>query len=128
MDQQLIRGAFQSRLATLGWHDATAWENRAFTPTSGVPYQRVNTLFAEPNSYGLAAGSMERGIFQITLAYPVNTGVAESAERVEEIRALFPKNQIVGGVAKVTRTPEVTRLGADGDRDITVIRVRFTER
>lgn len=128
MSQQAIRGALQTQLATLGWSSQTAWENRQFTPTAGTPYQIVNTLFAEPNSYGLGDGALERGIFQVRLAYPVDTGAADSSTRAEAIRAAFPKNQIVGGVVKVNRKPEVTRLGAEGDRDITVVRIRFIER
>lgn len=126
--QQEIRGALQTQLMTLGWADQTAWPNRQFTPTPGTPYQRVDTLFAEPNSYGIGDGAMERGIFQVTLAYPLNGGVAESTARAESIRAAFTKNSRPGGLVKVARKPEVTRIGVDGDRDITTIRIRFTER
>lgn len=127
MSQQDIRGALQAQLMTLGWEDQTAWEDRAFSPTTGVPYQVVNTLFAEPNSYGLGPGAMERGLFQVRLMYPVNSGVAVSGARAEEIQAAFPKNLHLGA-AKIMRKPEITRLGPEADRDITIVRIRFSER
>lgn len=129
MGQQAIRGALQSQLiSACGWADQTAWERRPFQPTTGVPFQRVNTIFAEPNSYGLGPGALERGVFQVTLCFPANTGIAESTARAEEIRAAFPKNLVLGGVVKVARKAEITELGTDGDRDLTVVRVRFVER
>lgn len=128
MSQQGIRGALQSQLMTLGWADQTAWEDRHFSPTGGVPYQIVRTLFAEPNSYSVGEGAFERGIFQVTLAYPLNSGVGVSTTRAEAIRAAFPNKLNLGGVVKVMRKPEITRLGADDDRDLTVIRIRFSER
>jgi hypothetical protein len=128
MSQQVIRGALQAQLATLGWEDQTAWPKRHFEPTSGVPYQRVDCLFAEPNSYGLGEGALERGIFQVTLAYPLNSGAAEPTARAEAIRAAFPKNSRPGGVVKITRKPEITELGEEGDRSLTSVRIRFTER
>jgi len=130
--QQAIRGALQTHLLTLGWADETAFEGRTFTPAADEPYQQVATLFAEPNSYGLGDGALERGIFQVSLRYPVSRvaedGIGQVTARAEAIRAAFPKNLTVGGVVKVARRPEITRLGVDGDRDVTIIRVRFIER
>lgn len=130
MSQQVIRGALQTRLKTLGWADQTAWENRKFTPTAGVPYQRVTTLFAEPNNLGLGETALERGVFQVTLAYPVGSGIGASTARAEAIRDAFPKNLTIDGKVKVARAPEITRLGVDKDEawDITTVRIRFVER
>lgn len=128
MSQQAIRGALQAQLATLGWEDQTAWPKRHFTPAAGVPYQRVDCLFAEPNSYGLGEGALERGIFQVTLAYPINCGAKDPSDRAEAIRAAFVKNTRPGGVVKIARTPEITELGEEGDRTLTQVRIRFIER
>lgn len=128
MSQQAIRGALQSRLMTLGWADQTAWEDRHFAPTGGVPYQIVRTIFAEPNSYSVGEGAFERGVFQVMLAYPLNSGVGVSTARAEAIRAAFPNKLNIDGLVKIMRRGKVTRLGADGDRDLTSIRIRFSER
>lgn len=132
MTQQAIRGALQVQLLTLGWADQTAFEDQQFTPTAGVPYQEVDTIFAEPNTYGIGGQAQERGTFQVTLKYPTNGGVGVSSAWAEAIRTAFaPVQQFPtagGGYVKISRKAEVKRLPVDGDRDVTVIRIRFGDR
>lgn len=131
MSTQVLRGLLQTQLMTLGWVGQTVWEKKHFTPTPGVPYQRVNTLFAEPNSYSLGTSAQERGIFQVTLYFPLNGGAAVSTERAEAIRTAFPKNLRLlglGRLVKVMRKPEITELGPEGDRELTQVRIRFSDR
>ena len=130
MSQQAIRGALQTQLLTLGWADQTAFEGKDFTPTAGTPYQIVNTVFAEPNTYGVAGAAQERGFFQVTLRYPVlpANGIGPQTARAEAIRAAFAPVQRFGGVVKVSRKPEIIRMPVDGDRDVTIVRIRFTDR
>jgi hypothetical protein len=126
--QQAIRGALQVQLLTLGWADQTAFEGKQFTPTAGVPYQQVDTIFAEPNTYGVRGEAQERGVFQVTLKYPTNSGAGVSGARAEAIRTAFAPVQTFGGVVKISRKAEIKRLPVDGDRDVTVVRIRFGDR
>jgi hypothetical protein len=133
MSQQAIRGALQTQLTTLGWADQTAFEGMAFTPTTGTPYQEVTTAFSEPNSYSVGATFQELGVFQVRLLYPLdNSGIGAQTTRAEAIRAAFPKNLALpaGGptVVKIMRAGAITRGGPDGDRDVTIIRFRFSNR
>lgn len=132
MSIQIMRGLLQSRLLTLGWADQTAFEGKPFTPTAGVPYQELTTSFAEPDAITLSHSDMQRGLFQVRLLYPiVTTGIGPQTVRAEQIAALFPRNLIIegpGGRVKIARAAQITRGPPQGDRDVTVIRIRFRDR
>lgn len=133
--EQAMKGILQTRLLTLGWADQTAFEGKAFTPTPGTPYQEVETQFASPVPIGLASTDMLGGTFQVRLLYPLaeiaanGSGVATA--RAEAIKAAFPRNwkQKTGGqTVKIIRAPAITRGPPQGDRDVTLVRIRFGDR
>ena len=128
MSQQAIRGALQTRLATLGWANQTAWEGVAFTPVAGQPYQEVTTGFGEPDAITLAHSDVLKGVFQVRLLYPPGQGTAAPDIRAKAVADAFPRNLSLGGVAKIIRSAHVTSGGKQGDRDVTVIRIRFSDR
>lgn len=104
-----IQAALEKKLATLTPKLATAYENTAFSPVTGTPYQRVNLLVNRPVDHAFTLDvTEERGIFQVTLMYPPGTGRGEAQARAEAIRALFKPPQILaeGGV-KITLTSTV---------------------
>lgn len=136
MSEQAIRGALQTHLLTLGWADQTSFEGKTFTPTPGVAYQEVATVFASAIDFSLSDSAMERGTFQVRMLYPLNDvaqgGIGVPTARAEAIKAAFPRNLRlpVGGpyVVKVASTPTISRGPPQGDRDVTVIRFRFSDR
>lgn len=132
MIQQAIRGALQTQLLTLGWTDQTAFEDKVFEPDPDVPFQEVHTQFIEPNSYALKRGFQERGIFQVKLLYPVGQGVGPSGTRAALIRAAFARDTRLPAsgplVVKIMGQPSVVRVGRVDDRDVTLIRARFSDR
>jgi hypothetical protein len=138
--EQAIRGILQSHLLTLGWETQTAFEGKAFTPNASTPYQEVSTVFAEPLPRTLAGSDEHRGTFQVRLLYPLSTpggtgvtqvGIGAATARAEAIKAAFPRNLKLssgGQTVKVLRTAHITRGPVQGDRDVTIIRVRFGDR
>ena len=137
MSIQIMRGMLQARLLTLGWEDRTAFEGRTFDPTQGEPYQELTTVFSEPDAITLSHSDQQRGLFQVRLLYPVTLpdgsqpGIGPQTARAEEIAALFPRNLRLtrdGVTVKVTRRPAITRGPVQGDRDVTIIRIRFSNR
>lgn len=132
MSIQVMRGLLQSRLLTLGWKDQTAFEGKPFSPTPGVPYQELTTAFNEPDAITVSGSSMQRGLFQVRLLYPLaDTGIGPQTARAQEIAALLPRNlrmTAAGVLVKVTREAHITRGPPQGDRDVTVIRIRFSDR
>lgn len=132
MSIQVMRGLLQTRLLTLGWADQTAFEGKPFTPTSGVSYQELTTTFSEADAITLASSDMQRGLFQVRLMYPVGTtGIGPQTARAEQIVALFPRNLTIlsgGAKVKIMRKPAITRGPVQGDRDVTIVRIRFSDR
>lgn len=133
MSDQVMRGLLQTRLMSLGWANQTVFEKRSFTPTPGFPYQEVTTVFLEPEAITVSGSDLGRGVFQVRLMYPLQPadGIGEAWARAEQIRTLFPRNlRILGGGAtvKITRKPVITRGPPQGDRDVTIVHVRFADR
>lgn len=105
-----IRAALEQRLNAMVPALATAWENNAFSPVIGTPYQQVYLLPASPDNPVYGAGWQERGIFQVTLCYPLANGPAAAAARAQLIRDQFLRGLSLtsgGVVVTVDKTPEV---------------------
>lgn len=123
-----IRAALETALASMTPPLATAYENAAFTPVQATPYQRVNLLLAEPDNSEIGPHALERGIFQVTLCYPVGAGPAGAQGRAELLRTTFARatSFAASGIAvRITRTPEIAPAQIDGDRYELPVRIRF---
>ena len=111
MSRVAIRGALQSWLNGMSPALATAWENDAFTPVTGAPYQRVNLLAADPdNTTQGAAMFIEQGVFQVVLNYPTGAGSAAAEARAEALRARFKRGTTLsqsGISVHIIRTPAI---------------------
>lgn len=120
MSITLIRKALEKRLAALAPALATAFENSAYIPTPGTPYQRVNLLPNVPdNSIAGTAVYIERGLLQITLCYAIGTGPGAAEAQAQLIRAHFKRGTSMtesGVTVIVTDSPRVSPSLIDGDR------------
>ena len=131
MNRQAARDLLESRLRTLGWTTQTAWENVGFSPTVGTAYQEVTTAFAETDAITLADSSQNLGVFQVRLMYPPNVGTKAADIRAKAIADAFPRNDVLSNAdakVKIMREAHITGGGKQGDRDVTVIRIRFSDR
>jgi hypothetical protein len=124
-----IRSALQVALAAIAPAIDTVWENTAYTPILGTPYQRVFLLPSEPENPEVGAKfTRERGILQITLVYPLRAGPEAAAARAELIRAAFKRGTslVSGGVTVIIeRTPEVAPAMFEPDVYTLPVRVRY---
>ena len=128
MSASAIRGALQTALAGLSPSLSTAWENVAFTPVNGVPYQKTFLLFAKPDNSEYGPNYQEQGIFQITLMYPVSTGTSAAETRAELLRQLFKRGASFtsdGINVIVDKTPEIVGGTRDGDRWAVPVKVQW---
>ncbi len=137
MSEQAMRGALQTRLLTLGWSATqTSFEGKTFTPVSATPYQEVTTEFQSPFGRTHAGSSWSQGIFQVRVMWPLAdvaaNGIGAPSTRAEVIKAGFPMNlrlAAAGGfLVKVSHSPVITRGPPQGDRDVTIVRIRFKDR
>lgn len=135
MSEAAMRAAVETALKTLGWEDQTAWENRAFTPTAGTPFQRVTCGFGRPRHEENRAAYTQQGWMQVDLMYPSGdapgappSGPGEATERAELFRTVFWRGRTLeaGGVkTTIWEAPEIMTGRTDGDRYIVPVVVRF---
>lgn len=107
---------------------ATNWENVAYTPIAGTPYQQVNILLAEPDNIEYGRTHRELGYMQVKLMYPLQVGSSTALTRAELIRSTFYRGASFtnsGVTVIIERTPEIGSGQVEGDRWAVPVRVRF---
>ncbi len=97
-----ISAALEKKLAALGAF-ATAKENEIFSPVNGVPYQILNLLINNPVDHAMTLDvTEERGIFQVSLMYPLGAGRGPAQSRAQAIRDHFaPAQDLIDASTKV---------------------------
>jgi Bacteriophage related domain of unknown function len=96
MSLEICRKALEKRLATLTPAIAIAYENVVFTPITGTPYHKASLLPNETTAPAIdQATKIEKGIFQVSIYYPLNQGTATAGARAELIRAHFPAGLVL---------------------------------
>lgn len=129
MSLALVRAALEKRLAALSPPIDIAFENMAFEPVVGTPYQKANLLRASPDNAVMGSGMFEEiGIFQVTLLYPENTGPGAADARAQLVRDWFKRGMSFteGGITTlINRTAYVHPGRSDGDRWSVPVDVRW---
>ena len=128
MSRPAVRQALETALSGISPAVDVAWENHPYTPVTGTPYQAAALLVAEPDNPEIGGGYMERGIFQINLNYPLNTGPGAAEARAEVIRATFPRGASFtadGITTNIERTPEIGSGRTEEDRYFLPVKIRF---
>jgi len=129
MSAALVRIAIESAVNAITPGIDCEWENVGYNPITGTPYQKFNLLFADPDNLGYGSGPfLERGFFQISLFYPLQTGPAAITARADLIRATFYRGlTLISGTQKVIieRTPAIGTGRIDGDRFMVPVKIRF---
>lgn len=123
-----VRKALETRLASMVPLLATQWENRAFKPSAGTPYQKVDLLFAEPINEEIGRQFQEQGYLQVSLRYPVGTSAADALTKAQAVRDWFPKGlpMIADGLTvNVNKIPSISPATIDGDRYCVLVKIRF---
>lgn len=90
MTISLIRAALETRLTLLSPALPTAWENKTLD-AGGLAHQRAYLMPNATRTPGLdLVTKHEKGIFQVSVCYPIRQGSTLCASRAELIRAHFP--------------------------------------
>lgn len=120
MSLELIKAGLERRLGLLAPAIETAFENTAYGPKTNVPYQRVYHLINRPTApYMTQEGCIERGIFQVSAFFPIDSGRGLAGVHAQAVRALFaqPLTLKEGGVEiDIYAPPHVGGGTPDGDR------------
>lgn len=128
MSLPAIRTALETALDAMSPALATAWQNVPYAPTNGTAYQRAFLLPAPPDNPERGTFTRDQGIFQISLAYPLDTGPGAAEARAELVRDTFYRGASFtsGGVTvNIERTPEIAQPIIEPDRYVVPVRVRY---
>ena len=99
MTNQQIYQALRARLNTLANKPPIAYLNQPYTPVNGTAYLAEDFLPA--NNEGLTvngAAQAKTGIYQITVFYPDNQGVAAPQALAEAIAVHFDRGTELSGI------------------------------
>lgn len=129
MSQIAIRAALETALMTITPAVQTQFENVTFTPKTGVPYQSAYLIMNRTENPVVGDGFYrERGIFQVTLRYPIGTGSVAPMTQAEKIRTLFRRGASFnkdGITVMCDRTPDIRVLPNEVDRFVIVVKIYF---
>lgn len=124
-----IRSALEKQLAAITPVMSISFENVAFTPVAGTPYQRSNLLPNTPNDAQIGGRVyMEVGIYQVTVCYPMGNGPAAAEARCQLVKDAFKRGTslVEGGVTVIImNAPSVSSAMIDGDRFCIPISMRY---
>lgn len=128
MSIDAIRKALQKHLKDLATFP-TAKENSPFTPPQdGAAWQKCVLMPAEPESVMVGA-QMEKGIFQITLHYPLGEGTGEAERKADVVANHFKRATTLvtdGGIrVHVTHQPKIASGIPVNDRWVVPVSVRY---
>lgn len=132
MSLQKIKSAFETKLNTLAPTLQTSYENVAFTPTTGTPYQQIDFLWSENvGQYINEKDYLVKGICQTMLCYPSNKGMGDINAIVQLLIDTFyfgstlTKDNLKINISGV---PEVRNLGVDNTDSRVKVSVRVAFR
>lgn len=128
MSRAKIRAALEGAIKAMPPLE-TAWENIAFKPVTGTPYQRVTLSFAEPRNTEFGPVFQERGFMQVELVFPGGKGSADAEGRVQMLRNTFTRGATLtadGQVVTINLTPNVLpAFNDDAGNYVLTVRVPF---
>jgi len=127
MSLVLIKNAFYTKISSINPKIATAYEGKAYTPISNIPYQELYLLPADNNAPYLNEKTyLARGIFQITLKYPFGNYTDDVQNRAQlYIDNFLQGTKLTSGdiTVTITDTPDTVTLGQDGDRYVIAVSI-----
>lgn len=125
-----LQSAVETKLAQIVPYLPIAGENNIFVPQANIPYQELYWMFATPENPTIGGGTfyVEKGIFQTTLKYLINTGRVDAMVRLDLIRAAFQAQTALAlplGTFIIQSTPVAAQGRVDGDRWSVPVKIPF---
>ncbi|MCD8212672.1 MAG: DUF4128 domain-containing protein [Campylobacter sp.] len=124
-----IRQALEKAVLAVSPQIDTQFENTAFSPRAGLPYQQLFFLPSKSDTLTIdEAANLKSGVFQITLRYPAGGGVKDVFERIRAYEDVFKVGTKLrnGGTEVYINAPlSINILGIDGDRYSLALSIYF---
>jgi hypothetical protein len=103
-------------------------ENVAFTPTAKKPYVRAYLIPAQPANPTMGDGFYrDQGVYQLTLAYPTESGVGPVLDLAALLRTALARGVRLAagsGFVLINQTAYIGPAAVEGDR--LLVAIRFT--
>lgn len=92
-----IGAALSARLSTLPDLPDVSWQNRAFTPTTGVLFLRETLLPGEvvQSELGESGRDVTTGVYQVDVFAPIGNGKGAAIDQVDAIADHFARNTVL---------------------------------
>lgn len=131
MSVALIRQFLEPALVTMvgAQNVVISWENGVLIPIDGVPYLDPTLMMGKPDNPTMPQGfHREKGVWQITLQYPLGGGPALADAMSDLIVVSFPRGRS-WSAAKITLTiagtPYASPGRVDGNRWAIPVKIPF---
>lgn len=123
-----IRASLEAALGAIAPPITTAWEDVAFSPVSGTPYQSMALVFSDPENGDSGSTYRQGGVMHVTLRYPTGTGPTAAEDRAAAIRDAFPRGRTLSSGAirtMIEATPAIVSAPTEGEWLVRIVRIRF---
>lgn len=124
-----VRELLEVRVNTVSGGIKTAFENLVFTPNNGVPWQKVEVLWARTDNPTMGDGFRRlQGILQVMLAFPQNAGVPAATEQAALLILGFKRGTtMIDGTTRVLidASPWISKGMPDGAWQKTPVSIPF---
>jgi hypothetical protein len=129
MSLESIRAALEKKLKTVRPIISTAWEHRKFTPKVRTPYQSVYVMWADPENPAVGNGMYrQRGIFQVSLFYPLGKGSKDIESMADTLRSTFYRGLTMTEDSinvVIAKTPAISHQPNEDAYSVKMVRVEF---
>ena len=106
-----------------------AYPDVVFVPTNEQPYIRLSFLPNTPNTLAIGAGYIQHiGLFQMSIMWPVGSGISDSLETADTIQQEFDKGtRLISSsiLVNVISRPTIGGQIIDGNRTMTPVTVEY---
>jgi len=111
----------------------TVFQNIAYIPKVGTPYQKVWWMFSKPQNPTIAGNGQpenirETGYIQINLDFPMGVGTGACDAQAQAIRTYFPIGKtftVSTGSLIVSQSVEFSPARQEGDRWVSPVKIYF---
>lgn len=129
MSTASIQIAFEKALVAMPMQIATAYENLAYKPIKGTPYQTANLVPSIPENPTFGDGYYrENGVYRLRLFFPKEVGTKDARIHAERLRDYFPRGMTLqqdGLDIIIQRTPYISPGLILDDRYSLVVDIRY---
>jgi hypothetical protein len=124
-----IRQALEEKLKTITPAIDTAWEQKKYTPKIGRPYQSAYLLLADPENPSMGNGMYrQRGVFQVTLTYPLGRGSKDIETRADLLRTTYYRGLTLTEDSVnvvIEKTPAISHQPNEDAYAIKIVKIEF---